>query len=91
MFILDEPESALSPNRMLAFMRIINDLEISGKVQFLIATHSPILLSYPNATILTLDEECIKSINYKDTMNYQTTKSFLDSPDIYLKHLFSND
>lgn len=76
---------------MLAFMRIIHDLEISGNVQFLIATHSPMLLTYPNATILTLDEDCIKSIAYKDTTNYQITKSFLDSPDIYLKHLFSND
>jgi predicted ATPase len=54
-YVLDEPEAALSPQRQLAFLKVIHDLEATGQAQFLIASHSPILLAYPNATLLSLD------------------------------------
>jgi predicted ATPase len=86
-YILDEPEAALSPSRQLTFMSIIHALEKSGKAQFLIATHSPMLLCYPGATILSLSENGIEEVSYQDTEHFQLTKQFLNNPDAYLKHL----
>jgi len=89
-YILDEPESALSPQRQLSLLSVIHNLEKTGKAQFIIATHSPILLSYPGATIFSLDNN-LEPIHYKDTEHYQITKNFLDNPESYFRHLFSND
>lgn len=89
-YILDEPESALSPQRQLALLSIIHKLEETGKAQFIIASHSPILLSYPGATIYSLDNN-LEKINYKDTEHYQITKNFLNSPELYFRHLFSDE
>lgn len=86
-YILDEPEAALSPQRQLTFLAIINELEKSGNAQFIIATHSPILLSYPNAIVLNLDNN-LKEINYKETEHFILTKEFLNNPDSYFHHLF---
>ncbi len=88
-YILDEPEAALSPQRQLALLKIINDLCQSPETQFIIATHSPILLSYPNARIYTCDGHALEAIEYKDTSCYEITKGFLDHTDQYLKHLFA--
>lgn len=88
-FILDEPEAALSPQRQLSLMVIINELCKRSHAQFIIATHSPILLAYPNATIYSCDSEILKPISYFDTEHYQVTKRFLDNPQHYLHHLFS--
>jgi predicted ATPase len=92
-YVLDEPEAALSPQRQLAFLKVIHDLEATGQAQFLIASHSPILLAYPNATLLSLDGGAIQEIAYADTEHYKLTKAFLDSPERYFKYLFncSND
>ena len=60
-YILDEPEAALSPQRQLSFLEIIHDLATPGHAQFIIATHSPIILSYPGAVLLSLDGESIDS------------------------------
>ncbi len=88
-FILDEPEAALSPQRQLSLLVIINELcRQSPHTQFIIATHSPILLAYPGATIYSCDEEEIITIPYEHTSHYQITKQFLDNPEQYLKHLF---
>jgi predicted ATPase len=89
-YILDEPEAALSPNRQLAFLAIIHELEKSDKAQFIIATHSPILLCYPGAVVLSLDGDEIKQIDYRDSEHYRLTKEFLDDPDRYFHHLFSD-
>ncbi|MGI9276284.1 MAG: AAA family ATPase, partial [Endozoicomonas sp.] len=89
-YILDEPEAALSPQRQLTFMSIINQLEEPGHAQFLIATHSPILLSYPGAKIISFDDGIIKEVSYKDTNHYQLTKSFLESPERYFRWLFED-
>ena len=90
-YILDEPEAALSPARILSFMSIINSLETKGKAQFIIATHSPMLLCYPKATIFNFDEQGLKRVNYMETEHYQLTKGFLERPDFYLRHLFKEE
>jgi predicted ATPase len=86
-FILDEPEAALSPQRQLTFLAIINQLEKAGNAQFIIATHSPILLSYPFATVLDLDNN-LKEIDYKETEHFKLTKEFLNNPEPFFRHLF---
>ncbi len=88
LYILDEPEAALSPQRQLAFLKIIHDLETPSHAQFLIATHSPILLSYPGAALFTLDGDSIEAIDYRDTDHYRLTRDFLNAPERYFRHLF---
>ena len=90
-FILDEPEAALSPQRQLSLMIMINEMCKSSHAQFVIATHSPILLAYPNATIYSCDTEKLSVIQYADTNHYQITKQFLDNPERYLHHLFNTE
>ena len=90
-YVLDEPEAALSPQRQLAFLKIIHDLVTPGHAQFLIATHSPILLSYPGATIFSLDGDSIEPIAYQDTEHFQLTRDFLNAPECYLRHLFEQN
>ncbi len=87
-YLLDEPEAALSPRRLLELMSIIYTLEQSGEAQFIIITHSPILMSYPYGQIISLDYVKPTVISYKETDHYQFTKSFLDNPDAYFHHLF---
>jgi predicted ATPase len=86
-YILDEPEAALSPARILAFMSVIHELEQSGRAQFIIATHSPMLLCYPGATIYQFDDKGVQETNYEDTEHFALTKSFLNNPGAYLRHL----
>jgi predicted ATPase len=87
-FILDEPEAALSPMRQLSLLSIIKELENNGQVQFVIATHSPILLCYPGATILNIIDNKIVEVDYRETEHFKVTKSFLEAPEAYFKYLF---
>ncbi|MBM7095091.1 AAA family ATPase [Bacillus sp. H-16] len=86
-YLLDEPEAALSPQRQLSFLRIIHDLASSGEAQFIIATHSPILLGYPDAAILSFDEEEITEIDYEMTDHYQITSYFLQHREKFLREI----
>ena len=88
-FIFDEPEAALSPQRQLALLAIIHELATTTDSQFIIATHSPILLAYPRATIYSCDSAILKPIAYTDTDHYQITKQFLDNPERYFQYLFN--
>ena len=90
-YLLDEPEAALSPARQLALLRLIHDLEKGGQAQFIIATHSPILLGYPDAHILNFDEVPISEIEYEETNHYFIMKGFLNRREKFLKELFEND
>ncbi|MDF2857949.1 MAG: family ATPase [Neobacillus sp.] len=90
-YLLDEPEAALSPARQLAFLRIIHQLERRRNTQFIIATHSPILLGYPNAKIFSFDLSSIEKISYEETEHYQITKGFLNRTERYLEDLFRDD
>jgi len=90
-YLLDEPEAALSPQRQLSFLSIIHELEKGGRAQFLICTHSPIILAYPGAVLLSLDGDAIRQVQYMDTEHYRVTKQFLTSPERYFRHLFSEE
>lgn len=90
LYLLDEPEAALSPSRQLSLLSLLHDLVKDGS-QFLIATHSPILMAYPGADILLLGEEGIARSAYEDTEHYLLTKTFLDNPHRMLRHLFKEE
>lgn len=86
LYILDEPEAALSPQRQLSLLCLINQLVKEGS-QFIIATHSPILISYRDGKILDLNNN-FKEIDYKDTDIYSIYKMYLDEPDSMQHKLF---
>lgn len=86
LYIFDEPEAALSPARQLAAITAIHNLVLKNS-QFIIATHSPLLLSYPGATIFELNESGIEQIQYKNTQHFQLSKYFLNNYDVMLKEL----
>jgi predicted ATPase len=90
LYILDEPEAALSLRGNLALMRRMHDLIGEGS-QFIVATHSPILLGFPEARIYVLSEEGIAESGYEDTEQYELTRSFLDDRERFLHYLFSDD
>jgi predicted ATPase len=87
-YLLDEPEAALSPQRQLSFLKIIHDLEAPGHAQFIISTHSPIILGYPGAVLFSLDGDTIREIAYRETEHYLLTRDFLNAPERYFRHLF---
>lgn len=87
LYILDEPEAALSPTGIMSLMVVIHDLAEKNS-QFIISTHSPILITYPNALIYELDEEEIRPVTYRETGHYAITKRFLDDPEKMLEQLF---
>lgn len=90
LYLFDEPEAALSPSSQLAMLCRINDL-VKQNSQFIIATHSPILMSFPNATIYQITENGFESINYKETEHFSLTKLFLNNPEMMLQRLFNGD
>ncbi|KLU61116.1 vitamin B12 import ATP-binding protein BtuD [Peptococcaceae bacterium CEB3] len=85
LYILDEPEAALSPTRQMSMLSIMHDLIREGS-QFVIATHSPIIMAYPNVLIYEIKEE-IKTVRYEDTEHYQVTRAFISNPKKMLKEL----
>lgn len=89
-YVFDEPETALSPQRQLSLLAIIHEKCKSSNAQFIIATHSPLLLAYPKATIYSCDSANLSAMAYTDTSHYQITKQFLDDPGYYLHHLFKD-
>jgi predicted ATPase len=86
LFLLDEPEAALSPSRQLTVLKEIDWLVRAG-CQFIIATHSPILLAYPDSIIYELGDHGIRPVAYEDTEHYVLTRTFLESPEAFLRHL----
>lgn len=90
-YLLDEPEAALSPQRQLAFLRILHNLTEDGNSQFIIATHSPILLGFPEATIFSFDNSNIHEVAYEDTDHYQITRGFLENRERFLYEIFKED
>lgn len=88
LYILDEPEAALSPMRLLTLITEINEL-VKKESQFIIATHSPILMAFPNAEIMEFSQDGIRKVRYQDTEHFQTTKMFLDNPEKMLYYLLN--
>lgn len=86
LYLLDEPDTALSPQRQLALLAMLKDM-VAQDAQFIIATHSPIVLAFPDATILAFDGETISDVAYDAVDNVTLTRSFLTNPDAYLRRL----
>ena len=89
LYILDEPEAALSPTRQLTLLARMNQL-CKSKSQFIIATHSPIILAYPDAQIYQVTNTGLELTKYEDTEHYAITKSFLLNPERMLNELFKD-
>ena len=89
LYILDEPESALSPQRLMSLLVVIDGL-VKNNSQFIIASHSPILMAYPDADILEFSDCGIRRIGYKETEHYKITKQFIDMPERMIKYLLNN-
>lgn len=87
LYILDEPEAALSPSRQLAMISRINELVKEGS-QFIIATHSPILMSYPDSVLYEISDK-IEEKCYTETYHFNITRSFLNNPEKYLRILLN--
>jgi predicted ATPase len=85
-YLLDEPEAALSPTRQLALLSRIHQL-VRASSQFVIATHSPILMAYPNATIYHIATDSIHAIDYTATEHYAVTKRFLNDHEAMLNEV----
>ena len=89
LFLLDEPEAALSPQRQLAFLILIHDVLRKHKdAQFIISSHSPVLLGYPGAQILSFDDGRIHEITYEETAPLQIVRRFLNYRESFLDELF---
>lgn len=86
LYLLDEPEAALSPMRQLTFLSAVKQM-VQEDAQFIIATHSPIILAFPDAQILHFHEGRVKEVKYKELEHVQLTKDFLNNPDSFLRHL----
>ena len=87
LYILDEPEAALSPQRQLSLLAIMHRLVNAGS-QLIIASHSPILMAYPNALIYHLTSDGISKIDYEETEHFRITRDFLANRDRFFAHLF---
>jgi predicted ATPase len=88
LYLLDEPEAALSPGRQLTLLARIHDLVQRGRSQSLIATHSPIVLAYPEAAIYLLSERGIAPVRYEETEHFSLTREFLIHRDRFFRELF---
>jgi predicted ATPase len=93
LYVMDEPEAALSPQRQLSFLILLRELLEPGgsEVQLLIATHSPILLAFPQAQIFSFDGGKIHEIRYKDSQPFLLVSRFLAAPERYFPKLFSTE
>ncbi len=89
-YLLDEPEAALSPQRQLSFLLLLHGLlEGNSDIQFIIATHSPLILAYPDSQILSFDGAQLTEIAYEESAPYSIVQGFLKNPKLYLRHLFA--
>ena len=90
LYIMDEPEAALSPSRQLSFLARLHQLVKDGS-QFIIATHSPVILGYPDAWIYQSSAHGLDRVAYEDTEHYVVTKGFLEQRQTYLDVLLADD
>ena len=90
LYILDEPEAALSPMRLMTLIAELSRL-VKQDSQFIISTHSPILLAFPGAEVLQLSDSGIERVGYRDTEHYRVTRRFLENPEKMLRYLTEED
>jgi predicted ATPase len=86
LYLLDEPEAPLSPQRQLALMAMLKDM-VDRDAQFIIATHSPILMAFPGARILSFDDHPVREVDYDDVEHVSLTRAFLNNPQSFLRRL----
>lgn len=86
LYLLDEPEAPLSPQRQLALLSMLKEM-IAEDAQFIIATHSPIIMAFPGATILSFDRPPVREVSYDEVEHVSLTRDFLNRPEAFLKHL----
>ncbi len=86
-YLLDEPEAALSPLKQLSLMSLILELLKGKNAQFILATHSPILMGLPGAALYQVTDDGMEQVDFKETDHYRITKTFLDDPGYYLRYL----
>jgi predicted ATPase len=86
LYLLDEPEAALSPLRQLGFLSLLKEA-VTENCQFIIATHSPILLAFPDAGILSFDQQPVGAAAYDELEHVRLTRAFLNNPETFLRHL----
>ena len=87
LYIMDEPEAALSPQRLLTLLVLMDEL-VKKRSQFIIATHSPIIMAFPGADIIQFSEKGMERVSYRETESYRITKQFMDDPERMIKYLF---
>ena len=87
LYLLDEPETALSPKTQLTLLKLLQEIGRTGIAQFIIATHSPILLACPDAQILTFDKAQVEKIDYHETNHYRIYKDFMKDPNKYVRKI----
>jgi predicted ATPase len=90
LYFLDEPEAALSPSRQMTLLAMLHQFVCQG-AQCVIATHSPILMAYPNAPILQFDDDGIHPVTYENTEHFQVTREFMNRYPSMLKILMAGD
>lgn len=90
LYLLDEPEAALSPSKLMELLIHIHELSKRNS-QFIISTHSPILMSYPGCDLFELNGEGIRKVNYHETDHYRITKEFIENADRMYHHLFGDE
>ena len=84
LYLLDEPETALSPRSQIELLYLFTNMSAAGHAQFIVATHSPLLLACPGAKIYAFDQKQIQQVQYEKTDHYRIYKSFLDDRNKYL-------
>src|SRR4051812_6803445 len=84
-FIFDEPESALSPSRQIEFLKLLRRMDRSGICQVIMATHSPVLMAYPNARLLRLSKYGLEPVAVRETDHYKVMREFCEDPDGFVQ------
>ena len=86
-FLLDEPEAALSPLKQISLMIMMMEALKDHKIQFILATHSPILMAFPGAALYEITAAGINKVHYSETEHFQISKTFLNDPESFLRHM----
>lgn len=86
LYLMDEPEAPLSPQRQLALLALLKEM-VEQEAQFIIATHSPLLMAFPGAQILSFDQQPVRAVAYDDVEHVALTRAFLNNPHSFLRHL----
>jgi predicted ATPase len=88
-YIFDEPESALSPSRQMEFLKLMRRMDEAGYCQVIMATHSPVLMAYPNATLLRLSKNGLEPVRVQDTDHFKAMRAFCDDPQGFVDAVFA--